>query len=31
MMSCDFSVVMDQPGSLKLVSNVAATSAAFVV
>ena len=31
MMSCDFSVVMDQPGSLKLVSNVEATSAAFVV
>ena len=31
MMSCDFSVVMDQPGSLRLVSNVKATSAPFVV
>jgi hypothetical protein len=25
MMSCDFAVVMDQPGSLKLVSNVETT------
>jgi hypothetical protein len=30
-MSCDFSVVMDQPGSVKLVSKVEATSAVFVV
>jgi len=31
MMSYDFLVVMDQPGNLKLVSNVEATSAVFVV
>ena len=31
-MACsDFSVVIDQPGSLRLVSNVNVTSAAFVV